>query len=268
MPEITSRSPIRVTENTIFNKVEIGLNVAHLEANRIDLFQDGEYVGRIQRLQPYDAWPNDIYEIRKRVIEGSAILVWDFTENSLTGGRRVSDANVPLAFRHYVDERNPFNLIDPPPLTQLEQRRKDVEDWARTNTTPAILAKSIVEGYPANNADPLANKRRTLGQIWWNFVLMTTAAAQHDDWLSDDDTNVWPAIQRNTEVTAHQFFEDAAVEAWNEHAGYIDALSRVYQAARNLTSAPIHIRMVPPLPAVLPILHGGAPAAKAIIYGG
>ena len=185
-----------------------------------------------------------------------------------------ADDELPPYWQDYADMRNPFTWLryeeeqaaTEPTLTTVEQRRKDVTEWARANTTYELFSRATMNPAQATSPTLLDGRKWFAGQIWWAFVLHNLAAAQHDEWL--EDANVWPAIRRNIELDGYQFLDHVAVNEWNEPAAYMDSFSRIYQAGAYLTIAPTNIQLVPPQTPVRPTLANGAAKARRIVYGG
>ena len=266
MAEVTSRF---YPETTQYDRVIVQIhNPNQLYADRIDTYlgdnKTGGFGGLIYgRVSPHVAL------VAAKIKSGDASLEYvtphgDFTKD-----------NLPPWMKTFVEERDPIHWHfvenpDPEPpaptLTTVEQRRKDVVEWAKANTGIKLFIRATMNPSQASNPTELDNRRWFAGQIWWAFVVHTLAAAQHDEWLEDE--NVWPAISRNIEIDDYYFLDHVAVNEWNEAAAYMDSFSRIYQAGRYLTTAPVNIQLVPPQTPVRPTLANGAAVAKSIIYGG
>ena len=250
------------TADTKFDSVAIDIRREEtIDPDRIQTWLGDVQRGTLFQVRSTDP-PNPLFPLLDGPVKrGEARLRW------ITPIGTYWDEDLPFYLKEYVHVRNPFLRTSPTfGMTQVQKRRKRVTDWARANTTNEILAKVMVESVASPTADALTGKKRFTGQIWWQFVLMNLAAAQHDPWL--EDLNVWPALERNIQIDAHAFVATAAIGEWNTPAGYMESFSRVYQAGGALSVAPVHIRLVPPLGPVQPILHAGAPAARNIVYGG
>lgn len=199
-----------------------------------------------------------IHALARRIEAGAALEI-DVYPN----GRHVWGEQ-PAIDDMYYRRRNIF-LRYPLPRPQAETRREKVAAWARENTDPRVMMRFVINPDRARApAEVLDRKAREKGQIWWEFVLMTLAAAQTDEWLADGDP-VWAAIERNMEVDVEAFFVHCDVDDWNEPAAYMHALSRVYKAPTLLNDAPIEVT---PDGDTLPNLHAGSAAAKRVIYRG
>ena len=255
-PATPRRWPPLFTAEDVFDKIVVSIvSRTALDPGQITIYNEGEFVSLYSR-SVHDDPNRELFALMDRRVEaGTVDIEW------ITPWGTFNDADVPDWMRPFVDFRNPFARQRSTPIpvpTTVEQRREQVTEWATQNTTPGMFAQGSILAWE----NPPANRIRPKVVIWWHFVMMNLAAAQDDDWLEHVD--VWPAIERNIEITAQEFFEHAAEQEWDGPAGYMEALSRVYKAGSYLTVAPTQIVTTPP---ALSKLHAGAAEAKRIIFG-
>ena len=244
------------TATDVFDKVRVFIGWSdHSSADHIHIYNDGEFVSRLE-LAPYSISQPELLSVIDRRVEAGTVDVEWWTQWGV-----IQDDDVPDWMRPYVNLRDPFIRERSTPLptpTTVEQRRQQVTEWALRNTTPGMFIQGSILAWE----NPPSNRVRPKVVVWWHFVLMNLAAAQDDDWLEHVD--VWPAIERNIEISAQDFFEHCAEQEWNEAAGYMEALSRIYKAGAYLTTAPTQVITVPP---ALSKLHAGSDEAKRILFG-
>ena len=264
MPEITPR----FESDTLYDHVEVSLSIGRMYPEHIRVHFNDRITGGIANLQHGNVNPK-IHQLAAKINAGEATLSYN------TPAGTFADSEIPSWLSNFVNERDPFHWLNlltppappaPPALTTVEQRRKEVTEWAKANTGINLFIRATMNPSQASSPTELDNRRWFAGQIWWAFVVHTLAAAQHDEWL--EDTNVWPAIKHNIKINGYYFLDHVAVNEWNEAAAYMDSFSRIYQAGRYLTTAPVNIQLVPPQTPVRPTLANGAAKAKEIIYGG
>ena len=244
------------TATDVFDKVRVYVSGSeYWDADDIGVYNEGERVSRL-RLNRYSLTQPELLKVIDRRVEAGTVDIEWFTLWGI-----VQDADVPDWMRPYINLRDPFIRERATPLptpTTVEQRRQQVTEWALRNTTPGMFIQGSILAWE----NPPSNRVRPKVVIWWHFVLMNLAAAQDDDWLEHVD--VWPAIERNIEISAQDFFEHCAEQLWNGPAGYMEALSRIYKAGEYLTTAPTQVITTPP---ALSKLHAGSDEAKRTLFG-
>ena len=242
------------TADDVYDSVRVLIEWGdHYAAHGIETYHRGEFVSVLRPIS-YGRWPEDLFALIDARHEAGTIAV-----SYSTWWGDIREGEVPEWAEPYIRQRDPFRRVRSSPLPTLtteEQRRETVRMWARENTRPRLWAKGTIDAWEHRGPN------RPKAVIWWHFVLMNLAAAQHGPWLSDED--VWPAIERNIEIDFQTFLDTVDVALWHEPATYMEALSRMYKANSYLSQAPVWVRLIPP---ALSNLHAGSDAAKAIIYG-
>ena len=252
MPE-----PRAFAADDVFDTLRVGIRAWDvINSHWIDAYSGGEVVSRLwpQNEGGDGSYPPALFAVMDTRHESGTVVV----EYDTHWGVFREDA-VPAFLQPHVDFRDPFRRVRTllfPELTTVQRRRLKVTDWARANTQPRAFAKGAIDAWEHRGTT------RPKVVIWWHFVLMTVAAAQHDAWLEDED--VWPAIERNIQIDMRTFIDQASEVNWNEPARYMEALSRVYRAGEYLSTAPTWVQLIPP---ALSNLHAGAAEAKRIVYG-
>ena len=246
------------TETTVYDKVRVDMPFLDTFEENLYFYNEGVLVAHLSANgYSYGGYyPRDLVASVDRRVEAGTVDVEYQTPWGV-----IQEADVRDWMRPYITIRDPFlrqRSTPLPTLTTVEQRRRQVTEWALSNTTPRMFMQGSILAWE----NPPANRVRPKVVIWWHFVLMNLAAAQDDDWLEHVD--VWPAISRNIEISAQDFFEHCAEQEWNEAAGYMEALSRIYKAGAYLTTAPTQVITTPP---ALSKLHAGSDEAKRTLFG-
>lgn len=260
---VESRTPT-FNPSIEYDEIRIHSHSDDLDLNEIWFMKDGRHVAHLR----FPGFPVPRHDYLAAIVER-----YHYGELRTAHWDRnfglVYEEDIPASLKPWFDMRNPLlrlPLPAPPAPTVTEARREQVSNWARANTTPRQFQRFIIHGAPPGDRATLDQESRSAGQIWWAFVLMTTATAFDDDWIIDDDL-VWPALERNIEITAEKFCGPsggANTSRWYQEAAYMAALSRIYKAPASLTGHPILLNIQP---GPLSRLHAASDAAKAIIYG-
>ena len=248
------------TAETEYDKVRVDVTLeTMLVAVQIKTFLDGVETGNMPHRE-YDlgSYSDLFLAMDRRVEAGEVSVEYDTPEGLYT------KEDLPEWLWHgYVLMRDPFRRVRSTPqpvITTVERRRGEINRWAIGNTQPRMFAYASI-----NAIERTATSVRPKGVIWWHFCMMNVAAAQHDEWLEDE--NVWPAIERNMELDLETFISQADELLWNGPAARMEALTGIYKASASLSSAPTEILLPAPLTPVTPTLANGADEAKRILYG-
>ena len=248
------------TADTEYDAVCVEMrNETQFVASHIDTFLDGERTGFLGHNDFLHGQYSALFKAMDRRVEAGEVSV----EYATPMGNFTRE-NLPDHINNgYVRLRDPFQHIrSTPPVvpSTVEQRRRSVHQWAIGNTQPRMFAYASIK-----SSERTVTTARPKGVIWWHFCMMNVAAAQHDEWLEDD--NVWPAIERNIELDIETFISQADELLWNGPAARMEALTGIYKASASLSSAPTEILLPSPLTPVTPTLANGADEAKRILYG-
>lgn len=250
-----------IVEDQEIDKISMELNMESAHPQIIMASLEGVLVGHVDWSHHVTGfWNDELTELEKRLHAGTAVVEYK-TPYGIFDAESVPDYAVV-----FVHQRDPFQRRPPAPvvepvLTTVQMHRTAVELWAMEQTSFFALTRAAVEGRLSRTEDPVTSRKRVLGMVWWPFVINNLAAAQHDAWLEDD--TVWPALERNIQITANQFLTNASSERWNSIASYLEANSRIYKAGVSLADTPIHVAVE----SAQTILAGGVSYARSLIYG-
>ena len=247
-----SRDSMSFTAETEYDEVVVRMDYAEgVDHAVLETRLNGVTTSYIYQTAYYDNNPH-LTTIDRRA-ESGEITVSYVTPWS---GEPVASGDIPDWMQPYINLRDPLLRIRSTPLPTISttaRRRRSVYQWAVGNTQPRLFIYATVK-----------SAVRAQCSIWWDFVKMNVAAAQHNAWLEDE--TVWPAIQRNTQIYIADFLDEIDTALWSTPGALMGTLSAIYKAGESLDVAPVRITLDPPadIPATLAL---GKSHAERIVFG-
>lgn len=212
MTELHSRGYF--TAETEYDAVRVNIrNPNRITPNQIDIYKDGRWIAIL-------LWINQrpLFEIIDRRIESGEIpLSWE------TPAGVFADGDVPDWLRPYVDLRNIFaryRSTPLPTLTQAEERRAEVEEWAVENSE----VRAIFRGFrhPARMG------------LWLDVLRSVVAAAQTDSVITGRD---WHYFQNAMKIDVELFMDRA--QHWSGKENSIRNLSELHTPVQSIVNGPV-----------------------------